>query len=160
MRMTRSAYNRLRRKVAKATGRKMPACPKGMNANEQRFNRMILAGQGKYEPRKFEITDSGKVYTPDFSYAGPMADGKNARVVFIEVKGTYRSKKDEKLICERSRLAWEVAGDRNCSYDWVWAKYRRGGYDCELRTDDSERAEAFCRNNRDFENLLNQARRP
>ena len=153
MRMTRASYNRLRRKVARATGKKLPVAPRGPNVNEQRFNRLILAGHGNFEPPKVEITNSGKVYTPDFCYAGPNL-GKGSRIVMIEVKGTYRSKKDEKLICERSRLAWEVAGDRHPEVDWVWAKYQRGGYLCELRTDETERITAFCRNNQDFENLL------
>ena len=89
MRMTRASYNRLRRKVARATGKKLPVAPRGPNVNEQRFNRLILAGHGNFEPPKVEITNSGKVYTPDLCYAGPNL-GKGSRIVMIEVKGTYR----------------------------------------------------------------------
>ena len=153
MGISRKVYNRLRKRVAKATGRKLPVCPKGPNANEQRFNRLVLAGTGLFEPTKVVITKSGKVYTPDFSYAGPDL-GNRSRLVFIEVKGAYRSAKDEKLICERSRLAWEIAGDRHPECDWVWAKYERGGYHCELRTEDGQRLKRYCKNNADFESLL------
>lgn len=153
MGISRTAYNRLRKRVAKATGRKLPACPKGPNGNELRFKRQILAGQGTYEPARIEITKSGSVYTPDFSYAEPSIRGATPRVVFIEVKGAYRSKKDEKLICERSRLAWEIAGDQHPEVDWMWAKYERGGYRCELRTGE-KRLKAFLRTNAELENML------
>lgn len=155
MHITHAAYNRLRKRVAKATGRKLPACPAGPNINEQRFARTILAGRGEYEPVKIAITDSGRIYTPDYSFAGP------SRPAYIEVKGAYRSKKDERLICDRSRLAWEVAGDRNPEYDWVWAKYERGGYLCELRSSSIPwRIQRFCRTAQDFVALLGGAGDP
>lgn len=151
--MSGAAYRRLRRTVAKAAGRKLPAAPRGPNANERTFGRTVLAGRGAFEPRSFAVTESGRVYTPDFRYDWSGGGGA-AAAVMVEVKGAYRSAKDAKLICERSRLAWEVAGDRHPGFLWAWAKRVRGGYECELRGMDGRRTRALCRDNADFERLL------
>jgi len=162
MHFSRSAYNRLRKRVAKATGRKLPAAPKaeGPNLTEQSFNRVILAGVGQFigQDRKnsFVLTRLGSKYTPDFAYAGPDL-GNGSRIALIEVKGKYRSKKDAELIERRSRLAWEIAADQHPEYDWVWAKMiTRFEWECTL-VDPMQPGETYtkvCHNNAEFENLL------
>lgn len=173
LRFSTAVYNRLRKRVEKATGKKLPALKRpaqkknqalGPNLTELSFNRTILAGQGSFigQDRRacsFTLTSLGSRYTPDFTYAGPKLDTQKVpRFVIIEVKGKYRSKKDAELIERRSRLAWEVASDQHPEYDWVWAKLkRRGEWECTLRDGRDAPGETFkklCRSNADFEKLL------
>lgn len=163
--MTTSAYNRLRRRVAKATCRELPKPPSasGPNLTEQAFNRQALAGAGRFvggdRKDSFAITRLGSRYTPDFRWEFRAADG-SPRTVMVEVKGAYRSAKDAGLIERRSRLAWEVAADRHPEFVWVWAKLlRRGEWLCELYDPsemEAKAVKAVCRDNADFLKLLEE----
>ncbi len=161
MHMTTRAYSRLRRKVARATGRKLPKAPplpKGMNANEARFNRMILGGLGRFEPAKIEITAvNRRVYTPDFATCLTLDMGGGESVEawpLVEVKGGYRLQSED-----RARLAWEIAAERFArgKVVFVWARWRPRGkcYECEAwwRRGGAV-AKADCRTSEDFANLL------
>ncbi len=158
MHMTTRAYSRLRRKVARATGRnlpKAPPLPKGMNANEARFNRMILGGLGRFEPAKIEITTvNRRVYTPDFGVDIDSVATETRIEVFVEVKGGYRLQSED-----RARLAWEIAAERFArgKVVFVWARWRPRGkcYECEAwwRRGGAV-AKADCRTSEDFANLL------
>jgi len=142
-------YNRLRRKIARATGRKLPAVrlPHGMNQNERRFRRMILNGAGSYEPIKIAVTEvNQRHYTPDFVYATG-----DLKVAIVEVKGSYKLQSEE-----RARLAWEIAAEKDITRSvFVWARYNRSAYDCEAWFDNGHRiVTRRCHTNDDFEQLL------
>lgn len=162
MGMSLTAYNRLRKKIAKHTGRKLPAIkrinPLGANLTEQRFNRQILAGKGQFigtdRTHSFTVSALGSRYTPDFAYTEKT---KNAsRSVMIEVKGKYRTQKDADLIERRSRIAWEVCAEKYPDCKWVWAKFlRRGLWRVEAVTKQGDDvAVAECRSQKDFSELL------
>lgn len=162
MHMTTRAYNRLRRRVARATGRKLPkapSLPKGVNANEARFNRMILGGCGKFEPVKIEITNvNRRVYTPDF-FAELSLDMGGGEFVeawpLVEVKGGYKLQSED-----RARLAWEVAAECTIpEHVFVWARWKPRGrvYECEAWSGRGERrAAADCRTKDEFLALLTE----
>ena len=161
MHMTTRAYNRLRRRVARATGRKLPkapSLPKGVNANEARFNRMILGGRGKFEPVKIEITNvNRRVYTPDFFAALSLDMGGGEFVEawpLVEVKGGYKLQSED-----RARLAWEIAAEQKAwgKVVFVWARWRPRGkcYECEAwGWKGGTVARADCRTTEDFAKLL------
>lgn len=114
----------LRRKIAKAKGTKKvrAAIAGGMNANEERFDSLILLGQGAYEATKITITKrKARKYTPDFIYTSP----SGIRAV-IEVKGAYRLHSED-----RARLAWEIAAEMPGDDVYVWARFKRQAYECE-----------------------------
>lgn len=97
-----------------------------MNANESRFNLMLLGGRGRFEPFGITVTRVAKRrYTPDFAAV------VGARTVIAEVKGDYRLHSED-----RARLAWEIAAEANDdpSCVFVWARWRRTGrlYRCEF----------------------------
>lgn len=123
--MRRVKIRGLVRKALKRARSKTPALPSsgGMNSNEARFNLLCLGGKGKYESEKIIITRiKRRKYTPDFvvSVAG--------RKVVIECKDSYKLRSED-----RSRLAWEIAAENDCSRLFVWARHcRTGGYDCEV----------------------------
>lgn len=167
LRMTRSRIKALIKKTAKSRGARAatPLPPKGPNATERMFNLRFLEGKGKFEAETLVITSLGKKYTPDFSICIDV-DGLTY-MVYVEVKGEYRSKKDEKLITERSRLAWEVAADQfkdkgyfpdediQIDVVFVWAKKNGIGFDIEVVfTPYRTRAEGFCKNGEDLEGLI------
>lgn len=56
----------------------------GMNKTEEKFNREVLLGLGKYEAITFHL--SGGAYTPDFYFVNPDTN----EICLIEVKGSYR----------------------------------------------------------------------
>jgi hypothetical protein len=129
--LKRSKVRSVLRKAAKSrrAKAKAPALPKrGMNANEARFNRQILGGEGLYEVVSFDLTRvKGRKYTPDFS----LRKGE-ALIAIIEVKGSYKLYSED-----RARLAWEIVAERvpgvvdGSKVVFVWARFSRGGYDCE-----------------------------
>ena len=123
----------IRRKVrARATKK-----PKGPNLNETRFNRLLLAGEGLYEPCHIVLTRKKKRrYTPDFLYRG----------AYIEVKGDYRLQSED-----RARLAFEFAAEANTETPFVWARWAGigKGYLCEMWYKD-EILERYCRTNEEF----------
>lgn len=63
--------------------------PKGPNKTEQRFNREVLGGEGRYEAITLRLP-GGSRYTPDFLTAlfDPLTHQYDTHV--YEVKGTYR----------------------------------------------------------------------
>lgn len=131
--LKRSKVRSVLRKAAKSrrAKAKAPALPKkGMNANEARFNRQILGGEGLYEIASFDLTRvKGRKYTPDFSFRN--RKGK-AQIAIIEVKGAYKLHSED-----RARLAWEIVAERvpgvveGAKVVFVWARSSHGGYDCE-----------------------------
>lgn len=131
--LKRSKVRSVLRKAAKSrrAKAKAPALPKkGMNANEARFNRQILGGEGLYEVASFDLTRvKGRKYTPDFSFR--KREGE-AQIAIIEVKGSYKLYSED-----RARLAWEIVAERvpgvveGAKVVFVWARFSRGGYDCE-----------------------------
>lgn len=185
MKMTLTAYNRLRKQVAKTTGRKLPKLKRtkktreeraggatcGANLTEQMFNRQILGGKGKFIGNKredsFYVTRLGSRYTPDFAYETKTREGDTATIM-IEVKGKYRTRKDAELIVRRSRLAWEIAAEKCTNYFWAWAKLlRRGVWEVEIvvtRRCKEDAGEDFgiisatCRSNEDFLELFTRKR--
>ena len=124
----------------------------GMNANESRFNLMLLGGRGRYEPFGITVTRVAKRrYTPDFA----------ARVcgvtVVAEVKGDYRLHSED-----RARLAWEIAAEANDdpSCVFVWARWRKAGrlYRCEFWPRRCrEPYEADCRTTDEFDDAVRAA---
>lgn len=56
----------------------------GMNSTEEKFNRDVLLGIGKYEAITLHL--SGGNYTPDFVFTDP----NDGEVCLVEVKGSYR----------------------------------------------------------------------
>lgn len=121
----------------------------GMNANESRFNLMLLGGRGRYEPYGITVTRVAKRrYTPDFA---AVVCGVT---VVAEVKGDYRLHSED-----RARLAWEIAAeandDPNCVF--VWARWNGTvrAYDCEAWSGcGTVRRTAACRTRDDFARLL------
>lgn len=163
MRMKLSQYNRLRKRVEKSTGRKLPAAPKrtGADLTELKFARTILGNIGTFVGNKrkcygIKVSQSGIIYTPDFIYPTPPIDGRS-RIAIIEVKlKKYRSPKDQRLIKSESRTKWEVCGDLYPQYDFVWAEYAtKGNWEIEIRFGNTQdRIKGVCRTNDDFEKLL------
>lgn len=150
LRFSRTKVRSLLKKAAKSRGRgvKIPALPKGMNANESRFKRQILGGRGKYEPIKITITRRNeRKYTPDFVYLCENL----TKMAIIEVKGSYKLQSEE-----RARLAWEIAAENdNMMATFVWARYSRGGYECEAWFDSGRRmVKRRITTNAEFEQLL------
>lgn len=132
--LKRSKVRSVLRKAAKSrrAKAKAPALPKkGMNANEARFNRQILGGEGLYEIASFDLTRvKGRKYTPDFSFRN--RKGEEQQIAIIEVKGSYKLYSED-----RARLAWEIVAERvpgvvdGAKVVFIWARFSRGGYDCE-----------------------------
>lgn len=118
-----------------------------MNANEARFQRQILEGRGRYEPVRITITRrKERKYTPDFLF-----ETEGGVRAIVEVKGAYKLQSEE-----RARLAWEIAAEGDATGAvFVWARARRGGYDCEAWFDNGRRIEKRrVANGEDFGRLI------
>lgn len=74
---------------------------RGPNKTEERFNREVLAGKGKFEAITFKMS-GGSRYSPDFVMVEP--DG---RIGCYEVKGSYRFPSEGRaLTAFRECRAW------------------------------------------------------
>jgi len=94
--------------IAQLEATQAPCAPKprragtrAPNKTEQRFNREVLAGKGKFEAITFKMT-GGSRYSPDFVLTEP--DG---RIGCYEVKGSYRLPSEGRaLTAFRECRAW------------------------------------------------------
>ncbi len=141
---------KMARKVA---GKRKPR-PDGQNENEARFNRVILGGRGRFEPRHFTITNVNcRRYTPDFGVDVDSVATEARIEVFVEVKGSYKLQSED-----RARLAWEIAAENaDAASVFVWARWRPMGrvYECEAWARRGERiANADCNTPEKFIALL------
>lgn len=85
------------------------------NKTEERFNRELLHGRGKYEAMTLRLP-SGVKYTPDFVFE----DG--GRVCLAEVKGGYRLPTHG-----RSVMAFKIACSEFPMFRFVFAELTRDG---------------------------------
>ena len=96
----------------------------GMNSTEDRFNRDVLGGLGKYEAMTFNLP--GGKYTPDFAFF------TGGSVVFCEVKGSYRLPSHGRSVFAFRSACAEYAGFLFCfaelMKDGAWkVGFYRGG---------------------------------
>lgn len=84
------------------------------NRTEERYNRQVLCGAGRYEPITFRMP--GGNYTPDWM---TMDDGVPT---FHEVKGAYRFASQSRAV-----LGFKSAAAAFPFFNFVWATLRKGG---------------------------------